>query len=66
MPQHVKDMETHLALLANVTQTILKENEKLKQQHVLPQNHQKATEKEVESLKKEMFELKLTPWGYFQ
>ena len=84
MPEHMRDTVTHLTLLAAVTQTLLKENQELKQfrlttthlaqwaqgvnqQLEIKQNiidaryrEQRATEKEVEALKKEVLELRLT------
>ena len=56
MPEHMRDTVTHLTLLATVTQTLLKENQELKQQLEVVQN---TSEKEVEALKKEVCELKL-------
>ena len=56
MPEHMRDTVTHLTLLATVTQTLLKENQELRQQLRSSADahyrEQKATEKEVEALKK--------------
>ena len=65
MPEHMRDTVTHLTLLATVTQTLLKENQELKRQlEVKHQELQKATEKEVEALKKDVRELSLTCGGF--
>ena len=63
MAEHMRDTVTHLTLLATVTQTLLKENQELKQQLEVKQSttdahyrEQKATEKEVAELKKEVRE----------
>ena len=49
MPEHMRDMMTHLTLLATVTQTLLKENQELKQQL-------KSSTEATEALKKEVCE----------
>ena len=65
MPEHMRDTVTHLTLLATVTQTLLKENQELKQcnqQLAVKQSTteahyqelQKTTEKEFETFKKEI------------
>ena len=66
MPEHMRDTVTHLTLLATVTQTLLKENQELKQQLGVNQSttqahyyEQKATEKDVEALKKADHEMRL-------
>ena len=64
MSEHMRDTVTHLTLLANVAQTLLKENQELKQQlEAMPivtdvhyQELQKVTE-ESEALKKEVKKL---------
>ena len=68
MPEHMIDTVSHLTLLATVTQTLLKENQELKQ-HLKSSTEthyreQKATKKEVEALKKEVHELKLNLRGF--
>ena len=71
IPEHMRDTVTHLTLLATVTQTLLKENQELKQQLEVKQStseayyhNQKATEKEVANLKKEVHELRLHLGGF--
>ena len=67
MLEHMKDTVTHLTLLATVTQTLLKENQELKQhtkqlavKHSTTEAHcqelQKNTEKKIDALKKEVLE----------
>ena len=74
MPEHMRDTVTHLTLLATVTQTLLKENQKM-QQHIrqlevkqsITEGHyqeQKATEKDVAALKKDICELRRSMGGY--
>ena len=66
MPKHMRDTVTHLTLLATVTQTLLKENQELRQQlevmqiatDVQYQELQRATEKGSKALKKEVKKLR--------
>ena len=53
MPEHMKDTVTHLTLLANVTLSLVKENQELKEKQ----------KKEVAALKEEMQQLRLTVGG---
>ena len=78
MPEHMSDTVTHLTLLATVTLTLLKENQELKQhnqQLAVKQSTTethcqelegklKAAEKEIETLKEDVREMKLTFGGY--
>ena len=54
MPEHMKDTVTHLALLANVTLSLMKENQELKEKQ----------KKEVAVLKEEMQQLGLSLRGF--
>ena len=53
MPEHMKDTVTHLARLANVTMSLLRENQELKQHIQRFEDKQKATEREIKTLKEE-------------
>ena len=67
MPEHMKDTVTHLALLASVTLSLMKENQELKEnqrateeKQRATEEKQRATEKEVAALKEETWQLRLT------
>ena len=86
MPEHMTDTITHLTLLATVTQSLLKENQELRQttedlkkelrqttedlkkenqkQKKHNKDKQKATEKEVEILRKETRQMRLAVVGF--
>ena len=68
MPEHMKDTVTHLALLASVTMSLMKENQELKEKHRATERateeKQRATEKEVAALKEETWQLRLTVGGF--
>ena len=78
MPEHMKDTVTHLTLLANVTLSLMKENQELKEkqrateekQRVTEEKQrateekQRATENEVAVLKEETRQLMLTLGGF--
>ena len=57
MPEHMKDTVTHLTLLANVTLSLVKENQELNEKQRVTEEKQRATEekqkKEVAALKEE-------------
>ena len=67
MPEHMKDTVTHLTLLANVTLSLMKENQELKEKQRateekqrVTEEKQRATEKEVDVLKEETRQLRPT------
>ena len=60
MPEHMKGTVTHLTLLANVTLSLTKENQELKEKQRATEEKQK---KEVAALKEEMQKLRLTVGG---
>ena len=60
MPEHMKDTVTHLTLLANVTLSLVKENQELKEKQRATEEKQK---KEVAALKEETWQLRLTLGG---
>ena len=68
MPEHMKDTVTHLTLLANVTLSLMKENQELKEKQRATEEKQRATEekqkKEVAALKEETRQLRLTVGGF--
>ena len=68
MPEHMKDTVTHLALLANVTLSLMKENQELKEKQRATEEKQRVTEekqkKEVAVLKEETQQLRLTMGGF--
>ena len=75
MPEHMKDTVTHLTLLANVTLSLMKENQELKEKQRATEEKQRATEvqyrelaekqkKEVAVLKEETWQLRLTLGGF--
>ena len=62
MPEHMRDTVTHLTLLATVTQTLLKENQELKQQLEVKQStteaHYKEFQRATEKVDRENQELR--------
>ena len=71
MPEHMKDTVTHLTLLANVTLSLMKENQELKEKQRVAEEKQRVAEekqrateekqkKEVAALKEETRQLRLT------
>ena len=75
MPEHMKDTVTHLTLLANVTLSLVKENQELKEKQRATEEKQRATEvqyrelaekqkTEVAVLKEETRQLRLTLGGF--
>ena len=63
MPEHMKDTVTHLALLANVTLSLVKQRATEGKQRATEEK-QRATEKEVAVLKEETRQLRLTLGGF--
>ena len=61
MPEHMKDTVTHLTLLANVTLSLMKENQELKEKQRATEEKQK---KEVAVLKEETRQLGLSLRGF--
>ena len=71
MPEHMKDTVTHLTLLANVTLSLMKENQELRENQRVTEETQRATEekqrvteKEVAVLKEETQQLRLSLRGF--
>ena len=52
MPEHIRDTVTHLTLLATATQTLLKENQELKQHNQQLEIKQSTTEAHYRELEK--------------